>query len=552
MKSSVIFTAEGRMNTKNERARDIKSEALKTKLPPSYLGNDTKEELTLTYIQSFLDQFTAQNPKRQRPYLVAENEYGVKKFVCTTIRPTEIAFSELYDMYECSSFMAGYILYEPLDPPIKPPRILFSPTETMKQHTGDSFDIAVLLCSLMIGAGYDAYVVCGYAPRHITLRDQSNTACPMVATFNDNFTKSVKIKVDDEDDEPQTSEGVNPYEPPDNTTKNSRFIADQDEKSRAARLDTFELWIPDPAAPLPNGSVGEPSDDDYVDEQLRQHAWVMVSGGRRDVRETVFLEPSTGRAYSPLNSPYFGVESVWNHENFWVLNTSQMRKKVSEVDFDLSTTSVWECLFPPDTKKKTRRGSMSAKHARSDADAEGENDDNPLGAAEEKNAGKPGTPGTAAAALGLKDASRSFDPPVSWVKPIALERTRFLVRYPPLGRRTIQYHCAKADFFARNTQVQGMVMRITLYLDSARTIVKETHEWYENRKDKMYKRIRYYIGSRRFVEFFHPGSMGEVRQWTEYPGKRMEVDFYVDGRLDRMARREEVVGEKVSEFFEGG
>ena len=71
-------------------------------------------------------------------------------------------------------------------------------------------------------------------------------------------------------------------------------------------------------------------------------------------------------------------------------------------------------------------------------------------------------------------------------------------------------------------------MRITLYLDNARTIVKETHEWYENRKDKMYKRVRCFIGSRKFVEFFHPGSAGDVKQWTEYPGKRMEVDFYVD------------------------
>ena len=197
------------MNTKNERARDCKSDsAARTKLPASYLGNDTKEELTLTYIQSFLDQFTAQNPKRQRPYVIAENEYGVKKFVCTTLRPTQIAFSELYDMYECSSFLAGYILYEPLDPPAKPPRILFSPTETMHQHTGDSFDLAVLLCSLLIGAGYDAYVVCGYAPRHITLRDQSNTACPMVASLNDAFTK-VKINKENEDEEPQTSEGIN-------------------------------------------------------------------------------------------------------------------------------------------------------------------------------------------------------------------------------------------------------------------------------------------------------------------------------------------------------
>ena len=59
---------------------------------------------------------------------------------------------------------------------------------------------------------------------------------------------------------------------------------------------------------------------------------------------------------------------------------------------------------------------------------------------EEKNAGKPTTPGAAGAgAGGFKESfGRSFDPPVSWVRPVALARTQFLLRYPPIGRRTIQ------------------------------------------------------------------------------------------------------------------
>lgn len=99
---------------------------------------------------------------------------------------------------------------------------------------------------------------------------------------------------------------------------------------------------------------------------------------------------------------------------------------------------------------------------------------------------------------------------------------------------------------------QCMVMRILSYLDKARTIVKEIHEWFENRKDKMFKRVRSLLGDdSRFVEFYHPGGAGEVKQWTEYPGKRIEVDFYVEGRLDRLVRRVEVIGEKVTELFQG-
>ena len=58
------------------------------------------------------------------------------------------------------------------------------------------------------------------------------------------------------------------------------------------------------------------------------------------------------------------------------------------------------------------------------------------------------------------DVGRTFENPPSWVSPITLERTKFLVRYPPIGRRTVQYYCAKADFFAKNghPQVCGSIL----------------------------------------------------------------------------------------------
>ena len=326
---SAIFTAEGRVSTKKQRSRDCKSIEISSKLSASYKSNGIKEELTLEYIQSFFDQFASLNPSRSRPYVVAENECGVRKFVSSTIRPTQISFSELYDMYECASFLAGYILYEPLDPQIKPPRILFSPTETLSAYTGDSFDMSILLCSLLIGAGYDAYVVCGYAPRHITLKDQSMIACPMVASLNETLTKVRNKSTEDEDDVPISE--INPYHPPDNTVKSSTYVADMLEKQRIESLDKFELWIPDGPIPSLSSINGEIQSDDLINGSMRVHAWVMVAAGKRDVKSTTFFEPSTGRLYTPANAPYLGVESIWNNSNFWVLNTSCMGKKISEV-----------------------------------------------------------------------------------------------------------------------------------------------------------------------------------------------------------------------------
>ena len=150
-----------------------------------------------------------------------------------------------------------------------------------------------------------------------------------------------------------------------------------------------------------------------------------------------------------------------------------------------------------------------------------------------------------------ENISRYFDSPPSWVEPLTLTRSQYLLKYPPLGKRSIQYYCAKADLFSRRTNSQSMVMRIVLYLDKECTIVKEIHEWFENRADKMYKRIRYFLENRRFVEFYTAGSYGEVKKRTEFPGKRIELDFYVDGRLDRLLRREEDIGESITEYFQG-
>ena len=70
-----------------------------------------------------------------------------------------------------------------------------------------------------------------------------------------------------------------------------------------------------------------------------------------------------------------------------------MKKKLSELDFDLSLTSVWEDLFPKDSKKKVRRGSVHMSQAMHEADDAGDGENDDLAMNEEKSPGKPGTPG---------------------------------------------------------------------------------------------------------------------------------------------------------------
>ena len=60
------------------------------------------------------------------------------------------------------------------------PKILQSPQITLERLHGHCFDISTLLCSMLIGAGYDAFVVSGYATREVCLRDLSYTKCPFI------------------------------------------------------------------------------------------------------------------------------------------------------------------------------------------------------------------------------------------------------------------------------------------------------------------------------------------------------------------------------------
>lgn len=307
MRKNVAYTAEGRMNTKARRIHDFRREIASAKLPPSYTSNSTKEELCIEYVNSFLDQFANVYPKRVLPYIIAENECGVPKFICSTIRPTQLQYSEIYDMHECAIFLAGYMQYEPLDPPTQPPSVLPSPCQSLDWHTGDSFDMALILCSALIGFGYDAYVVNGYAPKYITLQDQTMTQCPIVASLD---KESVSGKTSRSSNQVGEEKDENPYKPPDNEVRESKYLALEREKKHLESVDSFVLW---------NQTEGTPEEPPVVDDKIKRvHAWVLVRAGPRDVQTHTFLEPTTGRAYPVSNNPYLGVESIWNKNNFWV------------------------------------------------------------------------------------------------------------------------------------------------------------------------------------------------------------------------------------------
>ena len=116
------------------------------------------------------------------------NECGKRKFICTTIRPTKLPYTDLYDYKDCAQFVSNYLEYEELAIPDQLPDRIPSPANVLDEwQTGDCFDFAIVLCSLLIGVGYKAYVVYGTAPKEITTRDESDMDCPFSLAIKDDM-----------------------------------------------------------------------------------------------------------------------------------------------------------------------------------------------------------------------------------------------------------------------------------------------------------------------------------------------------------------------------
>lgn len=83
----------------------------------SYRSNTKKEELVLEYVENFKKQFQYIYPDRRPLFLTPLNECAVEKFVCTTIRPTTLQFSDVYDWEMCARFVSEYLQFEALKSP---------------------------------------------------------------------------------------------------------------------------------------------------------------------------------------------------------------------------------------------------------------------------------------------------------------------------------------------------------------------------------------------------------------------------------------------------
>ncbi|XP_039209694.1 dynein regulatory complex subunit 7 isoform X2 [Crotalus tigris] len=422
-------------------------------LPESYKTNTPKEQLLLQVADNFHRQYAHLCPDRVPLFLHPINECGMEKFVSTTVRPTLLPYSELYNWDSAARFVSDYLTMEPLLSPLAPPSYLCSPTTILRYQRGNCFDFSVLLCSLLIGAGYDAYCVNGYATKDICMMDESKEVCPLLQ-------------------KPEELE----------------------EKPKPDRL-----------------------------QGLRVHAWVLVLSGKREVPESFFIDPFTGKSYSPADDHFLGIECLWNHRNYWI-NMQDCWNGCKDLQFDLGDPVRWEFMLPSTDKPFLSLPEMEEEEDLGEDDVED---------------------------LMKEEESKSFDMPASWVEQIHVSPKEFETRCPQ-GKKLIQYKNAKLEKWAPYLNANGLVTRLTLYEDPDCTKVLEVKEWFKYREDKL--DIRELNKQTNIIaEQFLPGHALGLKAHmykTMEPETERTMEFYNETRVDGLQKRTET-SQEMAEYFEG-
>lgn len=206
-------------NSKFKSEKMLRCEQFRSQIRKNFLSfttNTNKECLIMKNVKEY-EKYFKQTYDDRALLLYPQNEAGLEKFICSFVRPTKTGYVELFDYLQCAEYVSNFIVYEELDPPDVFPVTMVSPYNVVRWQAGDSAEIAVLYASLLIGVGYDAYVVVGTANLDITKKNEGNVPCSLMGPVD---TKDEPIdEEEDKDNEIWTLS--NPNKVAENLMKNN-------------------------------------------------------------------------------------------------------------------------------------------------------------------------------------------------------------------------------------------------------------------------------------------------------------------------------------------
>lgn len=362
--------------------------------------------------------------------------------------------------------------------------------------------MATLLCSILIGLGFPAMVVSGYATREVTTNDQRRVKCPYVPE------ELIKAAEEEESDPKYSLK-----EPP---CLKSSFIM-QCEKTKidaenailAERQRQEQLKLEEFERPPPDSEHG-----------YRIHSWVaMIKNApwcyksefklpqsQDDDEEDLepmafFIEPSTGFRHELSDTCYHGIESVWNHQNYYV-NRQYPGTPVAEMKWDMADNEKWEHFLTGEPYE------LRVERKPDDDEEEAPDEDQILA------------------------IEKHLDLPFSWVSMLHISAVDFEERYVD-GEKTEFYKYCKYEKFAPYKNVDGLMKRLTIYETLEYENPLNVYEWYENRDDYMVQ-IHRNSKTNEITEEFVKGRHDSMKMFIHYPDDNQEVrlEFFSTSRFD--------------------
>lgn len=442
--------------------------------------------------------------------------------VCTTVVPTQLPYNNCYDVKDIAEFIADYITYLPLDEPTTLPDLLPSPSTTLTLRAGDCMDMCNVLVSLLRGAGYNAYMVAGYAPKWITTADQSDIECPLL----EKKEEIERRKREEEERKAAEERAKNKYIILTRPEHKSKYVAAR-EKEKLDELARQKREAEE-AEREKQAKIVDPFHGDRV------HCWVLILKGRRDVQEDMFIEASTGTIYPVSQSPYQRIDSIWNETNYW-MNVQSVG--IGEMSYDLSQSKDWEYVFIDERKiEKKSAGGIGGMMSGTTGDFESVND-----TAEQKE--------REIIPEETYDDRDVLDCTISWCTPIRIDRDAYQARYPN-QHKTIHYkNCTVEKYSPYHADMKGLVRKIMIYDTEVTSCCIEIRESFAHRKDNLDERITYPLENR-IHSMYAPGKQSGLKDYIIIEHQSRTFTFYPNARVDGMIKREELIHTKVIEKYE--
>ncbi|MES1909542.1 MAG: hypothetical protein MHM6MM_002264 [Cercozoa sp. M6MM] len=354
-------------------------------IPLSFKLNTAREEALLEFVEGFRRHFVTLWPEKQVPLLVVRNEFGQQKFICTCVRPHRLQWAEISKLQPCANFVSDFFQFMPLQRPRRFPTVVPSLTSLSAIRNGDCLDLAVVLVSLLLGAGHDAKVVLGYADVRSTHGNVEHMSPGQVGTdimdsskwswdFLDEYSDLADENVDEFEQEKRVSATDSHY-PGDSEVEHIKHIVRQTWENSASSSkqqlfeSQYERFLADEkaseaAAERDAQREARERKRFHVHDRLqgkRAHAWVVVKQRDEEGHTAVlFIEPSTGQIRSNTELQrdrcYLGVLQVFDHENVWVnispnavVHQDGVRSEnVAKIAWDFEDKANWQAVLLDD------------------------------------------------------------------------------------------------------------------------------------------------------------------------------------------------------------